>query len=132
MVGIDTNILVRYFAQDDEQQSKAATHLMEEALSHEQPGFISSPVLVETFWTLKRSYALPRDIIYTILEKLLTAIELSFEYREEAWKALQISRTTNSDFADALIGMIHKHHGCDITLTFDKKAARLDSFKILE
>ena len=132
MIGLDTNILVRYFAQDDKQQSEIATDILENTLSENKPGFISSLVLVETIWTLKRIYKLSTDNLNSILEKLLTTTELSLEYRDEAWKALQLGRSQNIDFVDALIGLIHKSHGCDITLTFDKKASTLEFFKEAE
>ena len=52
MIGLDTNVLVRYLAQDDRRQSAAATRLIE-ALTVEDPGFIAHATLVELAWVLK-------------------------------------------------------------------------------
>lgn len=51
MIGLDTNVLVRYLAQDDPTQSPRATEIIEQEISKEKPGYISSVVLVETVWT---------------------------------------------------------------------------------
>ena len=46
MVGLDTNVLVRYVMQDDPRQSARATRLIE-ALTAEAPGFVPLVSLVE-------------------------------------------------------------------------------------
>ena len=129
MIGLDTNILLRYIAQDDEVQSAQASAILEEHLTPEKPGFISSTVLVEMCWTLRRLYKVDRSELMRVLERLLKSAELSFEHREEAWKALQLMRTQHADFADALAGLVHQKFGCSKTLTFDKEAAKMDFFE---
>jgi len=130
MIGLDTTILVRYIAQDDAKQAERATAIIENDLSNDQLGFVSSVVLVELCWTLKRSYQVGPEAMVAVLEGLLKSVELSFEHRDEAWKALKLMRTKNVDFADALIGIVHEKYGCEVTLTFDKKAAKLDTFML--
>ena len=130
MIGLDTNILVRYITQDDKRQAARATKIIESELSGDVPGFISSVVLVELSWTLSRLYNVNYDILNTLLERLLKSKELTFEHREEAWKALHLNRKENYDFADSLIGLINKSNDCDYTLTFDKKAGKLDFFRM--
>ncbi len=41
MIGLDTNILVRYLTQDDPLQSPKATEIIERRLTEETPGFVS-------------------------------------------------------------------------------------------
>jgi predicted nucleic-acid-binding protein len=41
VIGLDTNVLVRYLAQDDAIQSAQATEIIERQLTEEHPGFIS-------------------------------------------------------------------------------------------
>jgi predicted nucleic-acid-binding protein len=53
MIGIDTNVLVRYIAQDDNTQSPLATKLIE-ALTSSRPGFVTTVVLVELVWVMQR------------------------------------------------------------------------------
>lgn len=130
MIGLDTNILVRYITQDDVRQAARATQLVENELSGDRPGFVSSVVLVELCWTLKRCYQVDSNMLAAVLEGLFKAVELSFEHRDEAWKALRLMRTRNVDFADALIGFVNEKYGCETTLTFDQKAAKLAAFKL--
>lgn len=128
MLGLDTNILVRYIAQDDPAQARKATRIIEGQLSADHPGFVSTIVLVELCWTLRRAYSLSPAELIAVLERLLHASELVFEHHDEAWKALQAYRTSKADYSDILIGLIHRKHGCESTVTFDQQAAKLDHF----
>lgn len=128
MIGIDTNVLVRYIAQDNPKQSAKATTIIE-ALSKESPGFICSIVLVELCWVLTRSYKIEVEDLMAIVRELLHAEDLHFEHREEAWRAHQAVNDEGLDFADALLGLIHDKHGCTHTVTFDKVASKNAYFK---
>ncbi|WP_411847766.1 type II toxin-antitoxin system VapC family toxin [Roseibacillus persicicus] len=130
MFGLDTNVLLRYLTQDDTAQSKRATAILETQISKEKPGFISSIVLVETCWTLRRYYKVETEGIETMLDRFLVAPSIQFEHREETWKALRHSRVGSIDFVDALVGLIGESHGCEYTLTFDKKASKNPFFKV--
>jgi predicted nucleic-acid-binding protein len=57
MIGLHTNILVRYLTQDDPVQSRKATEIIERRLTEEQPGFVSIVAMVETVWVLDRVMA---------------------------------------------------------------------------
>ena len=129
MIGLDTNILVRYLAQDDPAQSPRATKIIERKISKDSPGFISSVVIVETVWTLMRSYKMEIKDIMEIIKEFLHADDLQLEHREEVWKAHQLVCAHGLDFADALLGAIHRSQGCDYTLTFDKGAAKSNLFR---
>jgi predicted nucleic-acid-binding protein len=71
MIGLDTNILVRYIAQDDPVQSPIATRIIEDRLSEEHPGFISLITMTETVWVLDRSYGLSAAEIAAAIERIL-------------------------------------------------------------
>jgi predicted nucleic-acid-binding protein len=58
MIGLDTNVLVRYFAQGDAVQSLRATQIIEHELTEEHPGFIGLVTMVETVWVLGDVYCL--------------------------------------------------------------------------
>jgi predicted nucleic-acid-binding protein len=131
MTGLDTNVLVRYFAQDDPIQSRKATEIVERRLTEEQPGFISIVTLIETVWVLDRIYGLSDREIATVIERLLQADTLVVQYEQEVFTAAIALRTGRGSFADALIGTLGAWAGCSSTLTFDKKAARLSSFELL-
>ena len=88
MIGLDTNVLVRYFTQDDEKQSKKATKIIENELSKDSPGYMSSVVFVELCWVLMRIYKVEKVDLAAIIHELLNSEDLQIEHREEAWKAI--------------------------------------------
>ena len=71
MIGLDTNVLVRYLAQDDPIQSLKATEIFEQRLTAEDPGFVSVVAMVETVWVLDRAYGLAKHEISAAIERLL-------------------------------------------------------------
>lgn len=123
MIGLDTNILVRYFAQDDPRQSAAASRLME-SLTSDSPGLVPAIVVAETVWVMEDAYGADRQRIATIVESLLRTESLVVQDAEAAWRALSRYRNGNADFADCLIERTCAQLGCQQTLTFDKQAAR--------
>ena len=60
MIGLDTNVLVRYIMQDEPGQSAKATRLIE-SLEVDRPGFISLVSIVELYWVLTSCYDLTND-----------------------------------------------------------------------
>ena len=129
MIGLDTNILIRYFAQDDAEQSARASAIIEQQISKDNLGFISAIVMVEVVWVLVRLYRMQMSDIMMIVKELLNAVDIQIEHHEEVWQAQQLATSGTVDFADALLGAIHRKAGCDYTLTFDKKVATHALFK---
>ena len=123
MIGLDTNVLVRYIMQDDARQSALATRLVE-ALSVESPGFVPLVTVVELAWVLSSAYALDRGQVVQAFESLLRTKEIAVERAEIVWKALRVFRSANADFADCLIERSAAVAGCDRTMTFDRGAAK--------
>ncbi len=123
MIGIDTNVLVRFLAQDDDTQSPVATRFMAR-LTRERPGFVSAVVLAEITWVLSRAYKTPRANIAEAIEGLLRSAELVVENADAAYRALGIYQTSKSaEFADALIAQTAILAGAAETVTFDQDAA---------
>jgi predicted nucleic-acid-binding protein len=129
MIGLDTNILVRYLAQDDPVQSPIATDIMEFRLTEGDPGFISVIAMVETVWVLDRAYALAAGEIAAALERILQADTLVVESEQEVFQATMALKEGSGSFADALIGALGTKAGCTRTLTFDKSASRQPGFE---
>lgn len=123
MIGLDTNVLVRYLAQDDPRQSAQAGVLIE-SLTPDQPGFVTSVALVESLWVMEDVYAATRERLAEIVEALLQTDALVIESAEQAWRALAGFRRSKADFADHLIARLCEARGCATTYTFDKTAAR--------
>ena len=123
MIGLDTNVLVRYIMQDDARQSPLATRLME-SLSAAAPGFVPLVSVVELSWVLSSAYELDRSQLVAALEGLLRTKEIVVERAETVWKALRLFQATKSDFADCLIERSASAAGCEWTVTFDRGAAK--------
>ena len=131
MIGLDTNVLVRYLAQDDAAQSRAANRAFA-ALSKQAPGFISLIVLCELIWVLEDLYAMKKPKLIDILRTLLESDELQIESKPLVWQAFQRFSEASLDFSDALISAVGSHAGCTHTLTFDKAAAKTAGFTLLK
>lgn len=131
MIGLDTNVLVRYLAQDDKRQSAAATELIENSLSDGGPGFVSIVVLVELYWVLQRVYGATRDELRQTIGDLLGARQLVIEQREVVLEALHAMDASQCDFADALVAAIGGRAGCHETVTFDKGAIKIPGMRLL-
>jgi predicted nucleic-acid-binding protein len=130
VIGLDTNILVRYFAQDDPIQSPRA-NLIIEGLTESSPGFVSLVALAETIWVLERSYGLSPGEIANVLRTLLQASSLVVQNEVQVYAAMIAVQAESAGFSDALIGALGTWAGGTSTLTFDRKAARLSSFQLV-
>ena len=130
MIGIDTNLLVRYFAQDDPVQSPIATELIERRLTAEEPGFVSTVAIAETVWLLDRAYRLSNEAIAAVIETMLRTDTLVVESEQEVFEAMTALREGRGEFADALIGLLSAKAGCSCVLTFDRRALRLPGFEL--
>ena len=122
MIGLDTNVLVRYLAQDDKTQSAQATALIEQECSVETPGFVAQIVLAEVVWVSESVYAATRNEIAEIVRRILTIRQLTVQNTETAWQALRLFEAGRADFADCLIERTASAAGCAKTMTFDKKS----------
>jgi len=130
MIGIDTNVLVRYVVQDDARQAAAANHFIETALSVESPGRIASIVLCEFVWVLEAAYGYARSAIVPTLQRLFEVDRFRLEAPALAWRALEDYRA-GADFSDALIALGNEQSGCEYTATLDRGAAKLKQVQLL-
>lgn len=131
MIGIDTNVLVRFITQDDARQAAAASRLIEGSCTEDSPGFIAHIVLAELCWVLQRGYRYPKESVIHVLDQLFATAELRIQSAENAWAALREFRAGEADYADYLIGRTAHTEGCETTWTFDRKAARSPLFEIV-
>ena len=122
MIGLDTNVLVRYIAQDDKAQSSRATALIEKECSVSMPGYVGLVVLAEVVWVSESRYDATRKEVADIVRRILSIRQLVVQDAEVAWKALRLFETSKADFADCLIDRTAFTAGCARTMTFDKRA----------
>jgi predicted nucleic-acid-binding protein len=130
MIGLDTNILIRYLTQDDPVQSRKATEIIERRLTEENPGFISIVAMVETVWVLDRAYSLAAHEIAAAVERVLQTDVLVVENEQEVFTAMIAVKEGQGSFADAVIAALGARASCSCTLTFDQKALRLPGFEL--
>ena len=122
MIGLDTNVLVRYIAQDDKVQSARATALIEKECSAALPGYVGLVVLAEVVWVSESRYGATRQEVADIVRRVLSIRQLVVQDAEIAWKALRMFAGGKADFADCLIERSAVGAGCTRTMTFDKRA----------
>lgn len=128
MLGLDTNVLVRFLVQDDAEQFARARRLIKREVGQTEPVLVSLLVLLETEWVLRSRYALPKADILGVFSSLLEAAELEFEDEAAVEEAVFTWRDSPAQFADCLINARHRRLGCRATATFDSKAAKLPGF----
>lgn len=130
MIGLDTNVLVRLATQDDSAQAARVDQLIN-SLSAQRPGYVSTVVVAELHWVLKRSYHQPPEVINATIRGLLASDEVVVQDAHLVARAL-VGSAKGLDFADALIGEHALHAGCRATVTFDRAAAEHPGFELLE
>ena len=130
MIGLDTNVLVRFLVQDDPVQSRIAAGAFDE-LTQAAPGFVSREVLIELVWVLERAYDYKRSEIAAALDGLLSAAELEIEAADDVGPALEFYRANGFGFADLMIVAASRRSGAAELLTFDRKAAQLPRVRLL-
>lgn len=123
MIGLDTNVLVRYIMQDDVKQAAKATKLIE-ALDGDTPGYITMVSVVELYWVLTTCYDLTEPQVGQALEAILRTKQFLVERADQVMRALRVFGDGNADFADCLIERSASGAGCEKTMTFDVKAAK--------
>lgn len=128
MLGLDTNVLVRYLVRDDEVQFEKARKLIKREVAAGRSVFVSHLVVLETEWVLRSRYGLTKNLIIATLSGLLDATDVRFEDEPAVEEALFIWKDAPADFADCLIGAKNRRLGCRATATFDAKAAKLPGF----
>ncbi|HEY1902970.1 MAG TPA: type II toxin-antitoxin system VapC family toxin [Terracidiphilus sp.] len=131
MIGLDTNVLVRFFAQDDPLQSPRADEIMS-SLTTESPGWVGLTTVLELVWVLGNKGRFDRKAITRILDQLLSREEIEIEQDSIVQNAVQLFRRGNADFADCLIASSARAAGCSRTFTFDRIAAQDAGMHLIE
>jgi predicted nucleic-acid-binding protein len=131
MIGLDTNVLVRYLVQDDPGQSRKAIQVISKQCTRDDPGFINRIVLCELVWVLESAYGYSKDTIVAVLEKLLRTSQLKIEDVQAAWTAFRVYQKGKADFADCLMGATNRLGGCETTVSFDQAASKLEGFRVI-
>jgi len=119
LIGLDTNVLVRYLVDDDPEQSPRAAALVERAIEDGERLFVPQVVLCELMWVLESVYRESREDIVTVLRDLLRTRQLSIEEPDLARKALDSYAERGGDFADYVVVERCRAAGCERVASFD-------------
>jgi predicted nucleic-acid-binding protein len=128
MIGLNTNVLVRFLVRDDEEQFERACDLIRSEARREQVVCVSLLMLLETEWVLRSRYKLGKEEILGTFSELLSAADMRFENEPAIAQALFMWKESPAQFADCLIGARHWALGCSATATFDQGALKLPGF----
>lgn len=131
MIGLDTNVLVRYLTRDDPAQYAKAAALIEAGVERDERFVVSTAVLCELVWVLESVYRYARSEIAGVLERILATAQFEIERQDDARHALDDFRRTKADFSDALIGRVHRSLGARETVTFDRRVKGLETFRVV-
>jgi predicted nucleic-acid-binding protein len=130
MIGLDTNVLLRFFLQDDPVHSARSIALFD-SLIPRNPGYVSLVTLVELVWVLDRTYRKSRNEISALVKGLLESNELVLEHSDAVSQAFRRFDSSNADFSDCLIERLCASAGCSQTMTFDVGAAKFAGMVLL-
>ncbi len=128
MIGLDTNVILRCFVDDDPNQARQARQFVADRCTRENPGFVDRVALCKMVWVLLRGHRFDRTKAADVVSRLLASREIVLEDSDAVRAALRTFMKSNIDFADALIGEVNRVRGCEVTATFDRKAAKLTGF----
>lgn len=131
MIGLDTNVLVRYIMQDDPKQSPKATALVE-SLDGGGSGYITLVSMVELVWVLTASFGLTRAQVSQALDGIIRTKQFKIENAEQIVRAMRVFKLGKSDFADCLIERSANSAGCVKTVTFDVNAAKHAGMSLID
>jgi predicted nucleic-acid-binding protein len=128
MLGIHTNVLIRYLTRDDQPQYEKARRLIAREVAKGDPVFVSFLVLLEAEWVLRSRYEMTKSDIVTAFSSLLDTADLKFEDEPSVETAVYSWKDSVADFADRLIEARNRSLGCRATATFDGRALKLAGF----
>ena len=128
MIGIDTNVLVRYILNDDPVWSPPAQRFIDEDCTVERPGYVNLVVLAELIWVLNRAPGSDKYKICAVIGDLLLADNLVLERPLLVSGALEAFKSSNANFADFIIAAMNQSADASPTFTIDKNASRQPGF----
>lgn len=132
MKGLDTNVIVRFLVGDHPEQSQKVYNLFKLAEQTGKVLYVPLLVLLEVIWVLESAYHIPRKDVIESISDLASMPILKFESERVVWQFLAESSNCNNDLSDILIGCAARDAGCEAVMTFDKKAARMDLFELVQ
>ena len=129
MIGLDTNVLVRFLVEDVAEQAARAKGVVRRAIERDEKLFVSDVVVCELAWVLERAYGLGRAELAETLRSLLSVKHLAIGNADLLERALAAYGDGRGGFPDYVIGEIARDAGCRVVATFDKALLREAGFE---
>ena len=130
MIGLDTNVLVRFITQDDSKQSALANTLID-SLNESSPGYVSLVTIAELNWVLESVYNTTRQQFVEVMQTLMSLENIKLDQIAVVASAVRTYAASKADFSDCLIERLSASVGCVKTMTFDKAAAKMAGMVLL-
>lgn len=130
MIGLDTNVLVRFLTEDDPQQARRAAALIRTAVARGERCFVDPVVLCELAWVLRGAYDVSKADLLITLDRLMDAAQIQIGDKDVVRAAIDAYRKGRADFADYVIGVRHLDSGCARTATFDRRLRDNPAFQV--
>ena len=131
MIAIDTNVLLRLFINDDEQQATKARALFESQAANGQFLWVADIVLAELVWALDKRYARPRAAVCAALNALTENATVVAESSDCLDEVITLYEQGPAGFVDCLLAVKARRAGCNALRTFEKKMKSLPGVKLL-
>ena len=131
MKALDTNVLVRFLVKDDEVQAKAVYRIFKQAETVKNQFWVPLVVILEMLWVLESVYEIQKTEILDAIDELLLMPILKFEAQSAIQGFVSSARESKTDLPDFLIAHSAMHSGCDVVLTFDRKASKSPFFELI-
>lgn len=131
MIGVDTNVLIRFFIEDEPKQAELARQLLLKAKQQNAQILINAVVLCELVWVLESGYCYAKTDIISLIQKILSTKQFEIPNKKIVWRALDDYRSGPFDFSDCIIGQINQDRGVSETVSFDKALKKLGHFRVI-
>lgn len=122
MIGVDTNVLVRLFVPVEPQREAAIAFFGQRSAA--DPAFVSTVVLTEFAWVLRRRYKYEYDQVSQAIRWMLDSDDFVIEDRDLIEWALANYTRSRIDFSDLLVARSSELAGAPSVATFDRDAAK--------
>ena len=122
MIGVDTNVLLRFVIKDDDDEFVKSTGFLA-ARTPDQPAYVSIIVLIEFIWVLRSRYRYSQERVNFVIQALMSSSALVFEEQGFLSALVRSGKVKSGDLADHLIAFCAEKAGCTQTVTLDAAAA---------
>jgi predicted nucleic-acid-binding protein len=131
VIGLDTNILLRLWLNDDPARNRRIDALLAEHGNAPRSLLISDVVLAEAVWTLRSTYEQDKAAQLLAVRSLLEEVAFEFEDREAVLLAVSMFKQRTCGFSDCLVTAKNTRLGCGFTATFDRRMSKLPGVRLL-